>query len=33
MNETANYSPLTRNLWLGAGIAVALAVAAWRKPK
>ena len=29
MNEAANYSPLTRKLWLGAGIAVALAVAAW----
>lgn len=29
MNDAANHSPLTRNLWLGAGIAVALAVAAW----
>jgi len=29
MPEAANYTALTRNLWLGAGIAVALVVAAW----
>ena len=29
MTEAAKYSPLTRNLLLGGGIAIALAVAAW----